>query len=203
MGENKIDKSGVDSYLSQLFLELKERDKNSTLKVDIFVMGGSAVMMNNNFRDSTCDIDAYVRTTISLKGSIRAVAEKNGLPRDWLNTNITVTQSFSRSLLKYCTLYRSYNSELNVYIINNLAQICMKLVSFREMSTDLGDIRGIVKKEKGLTYDVVMETIEDIYGDDSVISVDAQLFIYELLNKRVDAITGIANRLLKQQDHAL
>jgi len=199
MGENKIDKSGVDSYLSQLFLELKERDKNSTLKVDIFVMGGSAVMMNNNFRDSTCDIDAYVRTTISLKGSIRAVAEKNGLPRDWLNTNITVTQSFSRSLLKYCTLYRSYNSELNVYIINNLAQICMKLVSFREMSTDLGDIRGIVKKEKGLTYDVVMETIEDIYGDDSVISVDAQLFIYELLNKKADAIMGIADKLLERQ----
>jgi len=75
----------------------------------------------------------------------------------------------------------------------------MKLVSFREMSTDLGDIRGIVKKEKGLTYDVVMETIEDIYGDDSVISVDAQLFIYELLNKKADAIMGIADKLLERQ----
>lgn len=200
MDKNKIYKDDVDSYLSQLFEELRKREKNSYLRIDIFIMGGSAIMINNSFRDSTTDVDAYIRTTTSLSDSIKAVAGRHNLPDDWLNTNVTVTQSFTRALLKYCTLYHSFGEGLNVYVISNLAQVCMKLVSFRQMSLDSDDIRSIVKHDKTITYDQIMAAIEDIYGDDSVISVDAQLFIYELLNKTSNAIADIANRLLGDKE---
>lgn len=198
---NQINSSNIDKYLYDLYQEIVKINRNSTLAVDIYIMGGSAVMINNKFREATIDIDAYIRSTIDIRGPVKEVAKQHNLPNDWLNTNVTVTQSFSKKLLQHFKLYKKIGDNLNVYVLDNLAQVCMKLVSYRVDSSDITDIKGIVSSGFNYTYDEVMETITDIYGDDSVISVDAQLFIYNLLsgevkeNKSSD-IQGLASKLL-------
>lgn len=174
----------LDKYLNELYKQLIKSNKNSYLQVDIYIMGGTAVMLNNSFRESTVDIDSYIRTTMNLNSCVAKVANKFNLPEDWLNDNVTVTQSFTLRLLKYCSLYKSYGGILNVHVINNLAQVCMKLVSFRIDSMDISDISGIVENNFMYTYDDVMGAIIHIYGDDDVLSVDAQMFIYNLLEKK-------------------
>lgn len=193
MNYNQINNSNIDKYLYDLYQEIVKANRNSKLVVDIYIMGGSAVMINNKFREATIDIDAYIRSTIDISGPVKEVAKQNNLPHDWLNTNVTVTQSFNRKLLHYFKLYKELGGNLKVYVLDNLAQVCMKLVSYRIDSSDITDIKGIVENNFNYTYDDVMNAIIDIYGDDSVISVDAQLFIWNLLNKDSSAGNGIQN----------
>lgn len=199
MNYNQINSSNIDRYLYDLYQEIVKINRNSKLVVDIYIMGGSAVMINNKFREATIDIDAYIRSTIDISGPVKEVAKQNNLPHDWLNTNVTVTQSFNRQLLHYFKLYKEIGGNLKVYVLDNLAQVCMKLVSYRIDSSDITDIKGIVENNFNHTYDEVMSAIIDIYGDDSVISVDAQLFIWNLLNRDSsagDEIQNLASKLL-------
>ncbi|HBF5809626.1 TPA: hypothetical protein KOR75_001207 [Clostridioides difficile] len=198
-----LNKDNLDEYLEKLYNEVVALNRNTSLCVDIYIMGGSAIMLNNRFRESTMDIDAYIRSTLDLSKPIVKVAEKNDLPKDWLNTNVTVTQSFTKRLLPYFKVYKRVSDKFTVYVINNLAQVCMKLVSFRIDSSDVTDIKGIVEEGFDYSYDDVIKAIEKIYGDSDVISVDAQLFIYNLLSNRHSDLSDKARLMRDLADKLL
>ena len=79
----------------------------------------------------------------------------------------------------------------------------MKLVSFRIDSSDVTDIKGIVEEGFDYSYDDVIKAIEKIYGDSDVISVDAQLFIYNLLSNRHSDLSDKARLMRDLADKLL
>ena len=166
------------SYLDKLFTELGDR---ITSDAEITICGGSAVVLNYGFRDATTDIDLIQCYGIP-DSLISTIAKEKDLPSDWMNTNVTVTLSYSKTLLQWRQLYRVYN-HLYVYTISGEALLCMKLKSFRSNSQDAVDIYGIIEflKRTGKTYDDVVSVLRTIYHEDSTLSVEAEQYLKELM----------------------
>ena len=58
-----LNKDNLDEYLEKLYNEVVALNRNTSLCVDIYIMGGSAIMLNNRFRESTMDIDCLLYTS--------------------------------------------------------------------------------------------------------------------------------------------
>lgn len=164
-----LNESKVEEVLTALSLEC-------TKPTEITICGGASMVLNYNTRNSTRDIDCF-RLENKLKDDAVRIAKSLGLNYDWINDNVCVTKSYNDNLIKYRTLYKEYGL-LKVYTIKGMPLLCMKLVSFREHSSDTEDCRNLIKclKSKYCTQDV-RDMIYDIYHDSSVLSVDAEVFL--------------------------
>ncbi len=77
--------------LSQAFQLLGEDLAGKGVFLEIAVYGGSAIVMQFEWRRSTEDVDAVVREGYderALGTSVARVAERMGLPPDWLNNAV-------------------------------------------------------------------------------------------------------------------
>lgn len=147
-----------------------------TKPMEITVCGGASMVLNYNTRQSTQDVDCF-RLENALKDSAVVIAKDVDLPIDWLNDNVCVTSSYNEKLMDYRKHYKTYG-KLKVYTIKGLPLLCMKLVSFREYSSDAEDCRNLIRILKGeYTAQDVRDTIYEIYHDMSIMSVDAELFL--------------------------
>jgi hypothetical protein len=71
--------------LHRLLLELGEGLEARGLRGDMFVVGGAAMALAYNTRRATRDLDAVFEPKQVVYDVARRVAERNGLPDDWLN----------------------------------------------------------------------------------------------------------------------
>jgi predicted nucleotidyltransferase len=165
--EKQFTKSDIEHYLYLLAKEYRKRNRKAK-HVELILVGGASVIVNYGFRDITTDIDAMILADSVMKEAIMAVAEKENIPDGWLNADFQKSGSFSDSLIRYSSYYKTYANIMEVRTVKDEYLIAMKLVAGRNYKRDLSDIIGIVKytREAGgeISFESIDKAMTDLYG---------------------------------------
>lgn len=169
-----LKRENIDYYLEKLsLLMLNGRNKKAT----IYIMGGACMAMLYDGHRSTVDIDIATKDNNLSNLYCEAVANREGIPKDWINSDVMLSESFSIRLFDRALFYKSFNGVLDTYLIDDIDLLCMKLVSFRQK--DVRDIKILTKilNKKHIGKKNVIDEINFLYGDTSKISRNAMYYI--------------------------
>lgn len=180
-----LNKSNIDFFLKELSKEIK-KEYGRHANVELLIAGGAAIMMNYSFRDSTTDIDAIVSSQMSIKDAINRVGDKYDLPNGWLNSDFKQTTSYSPKIVAHSKFYKTFNQVLNVRIIEPEYLIAMKLKSNRQYKYDVSDIVGIIKEQKNLSFEKIINAAKEFYGNDDFISKETRHILNEALENKTN-----------------
>lgn len=133
-------------------------------QVDILIVGGSALALKYNFR-STVDIDADIRFSGSIKGSINRVSKLYGIPDDWINQDFVKSYSYSRKIWESDIPITTLKSFMNIYVVSDLDQLCMKINSGRRNDERDTILLAYLVKSKGTHLNIVLENYKRLYGN--------------------------------------
>ncbi|MCL2443876.1 MAG: DUF6036 family nucleotidyltransferase [Treponema sp.] len=165
--DKEITKENLDTYLNE-FAKLFKKLNGSKMTAEIVIVGGASVLLNYNFRRSTKDIDAVIKSSSVIKDVIGIIGEKYKLPSDWLNADFIKTKSYSPKLREVSIHYKTYYSVLEIRTIKSEYLIAMKLMAGRDYKHDLSDIVGIFweqqKKGNPIEKDILEKAIITLYG---------------------------------------
>ncbi len=179
-------KKNVDIYLKELGKEYKRINGRGT-PAEIILIGGASILVNYGFRDMTNDIDVLMHAASTMKEAILNVADKYGLPDDWLNSDFKKTTSFTFKLFEYSKYYKTFYGVLTVRVISGEYLIAMKMVSGREYKKDMSDIIGILAEHETLGKPISMEQIKtasvNLYGDWEKVTERVRTFVEEAFEK--------------------
>lgn len=177
---NTFNKENLNTYLGELAKQYRKLC-GKTVKAEIILVGGAAVLANYDFRDMTTDVDALIQATSSMKDAINMVGDKYNLPNGWLNADFRHTASFSMKLVQYSQYYRTFSNVLQVRTVNAEYLVAMKLMSGRQYKHDLSDVVGILVEhlEKGepLTMATIERAVVELYGAWEKLPATSQSFI--------------------------
>ena len=95
--DKEFTKNNLNIYLKE-FAKVFKKLNGSKMPAEIILVGGAAVLANYEFRKSTGDIDAVIKSSSVVKEAINIIADKYNLPNDWLNTDFEKTNSYSKKL---------------------------------------------------------------------------------------------------------
>ena len=159
-----INKENLDAILNDLAKQYRKYvGKNQ--KAELILVGGAAVIARYNFRESTKDIDAIIKSASALKDAVIIIGEKYNLEYKWLNSDFTRTCSYSEKLSEYSKYYKTFANVLEVRIIESEYLVAMKMVSAREYKNDLSDIVGIIESHHKSGNNLSMERINNAVHD--------------------------------------
>lgn len=177
---NTFTKENLNSYLSELAKQYRKLC-GKTVRAEIILVGGAAVLANYDFRDMTTDVDALIQANSAMKDAINIVGDKFNLPNGWLNADFIRTTSYSPKLLQYSQYYRTFSNVLQVRTVNAEYLVAMKLMSGRQYKHDLSDVIGILVEhlEKGapLALADIEKAVTELYGSWEKIPATSQSFI--------------------------
>ncbi len=161
--------------LGQAFQRLGEDLAGNGVFLEIAVYGGSAIVMQFEWRRSTEDVDAVVREGYderALATSVARVAERIGLPPDWLNNAVGMFTPLdeSDSLFEMSGTYPGAGVPgLRVLLAKPHYLLAMKLKALASLDRgdrDLSDARNLAT-ELGLTQDVDLRKLyASIHGEE-------------------------------------
>lgn len=184
-----INKENIDKYFTELAKEIKKQ-YGAGANIELIIVGGASIVINYGFRDSTMDIDALNSNISSINGCIRAVADNNGLPYTWLNSDFKTTTSYSPRLIECSRPYKKFGRVLSVYSIKDEYLLCMKLMSFR-LDKDIEDVEGIIQSMgDDLSGEKVDRAMNRLYGGWNNVSDIAINYI----TKKMGNIPGIEKK---------
>lgn len=203
-----INKENLDTILNDLAKQYRKYGGKNQ-KAELILVGGAAVIARYNFRDSTKDIDAIIKSASALKDAAVVVGEKYDLEYQWLNSDFTKTCSYSKKLNEYSKYYKTFANVLEVRVIESEYLVAMKMVSAREYKNDLSDIVGIIESHHKNGNDLCMEKINNavnaIYGSQNMIPQNTWEFVDHALkyaaNERYSDVRKDevrSNKLLKE-----
>ena len=148
---NDLTKEDMLYYFEEINRCLAAEDKHG----EILIVGGAALTLVYNARNSTHDIDALFHPKEDMRKIIKKIAINNNLDDDWLNDGASgfITPNMGSSLLfKY--------SHLIIYSLDTEPLLAMKLTSAREASHDMNDSITLMKHLKIQTQDELFAIIE-------------------------------------------
>jgi len=122
------------------FEEINSRLAMENKYGEILIVGGAALTVVFNARNSTHDIDAIFHPTEDMRKIIKNMADDYNLNYDWLNDGV---KGFITNKMKSEQLF-SY-SNLTVSNINAEGLLAMKLTSARSLSKDMQDSIFLMK----------------------------------------------------------
>lgn len=156
-----IDKNNIGKFINSFISEVANK-YGPTLELKMLIVGGSALAIKYGFR-VTVDIDTDIKCNHSVKGSINKTAEKLGIPNDFINEDFTTSDSYSRKLWDNAILLKQYNANISIYVVSDLDQLCMKIVSAR--IKDDADIRMLTEKVRanGVKYGQLENRLKELY----------------------------------------
>jgi len=136
----KFNKSDIKNYLSKLSEELNQKG----IKGEILIVGGAAMILSLDARESTHDIDAVYKPKSEIKDSIFDVGVNNDLEPGWMNDAVEVFMS-NENFKKF--LIMEFEN-LNVYVPEVQYILAMKVDALRtyEGATDIEDISLMIKE---------------------------------------------------------
>ena len=126
----ELSKEEMLSYFEEINHHLAMEDKHG----EILIVGGAALTLVFDARDSTRDVDAIFHPTEDMRKIISNIATDKGLPSDWLNDTV---KPFETERLKFDE-YMTY-SNLTISVINTESLLAMKLSSARSGTKDMSD----------------------------------------------------------------
>ena len=177
-------KENLDNYLKELAKEYRKLTGKS-VRAEIILVGGGAVLANYGFREMTNDIDAVIHAASSMKDAINRVGDKYSLSNGWINTDFTETRSYSDKLEEYSVYYRTFSNVVEVRTMSAEYLIAMKLRSGRQYKSDLSDIAGILaehsKRGEPINLDMIKTAYENLYGSWDDMPAAAGNFIEDIM----------------------
>jgi len=203
-------KDNLNFYFKELGKVFRKLN-GTKMRAEIVLIGGGSVLANYNFRDSTTDMDAVIRSSSVMKEAILFISDKYGLPPDWLNTDFKRTESFSNKLEEISMYYRTFSNVLEIRTVTAEYLIAMKLMSGRQYKNDLSDILGILleheKRGNPITRNTIENAISKLYGEKKLPDTSKQFLNdifesedYEGDYKKFRKSESEASRLLKKFD---
>ncbi len=166
-----LNHENIDEY----FMSLAEEIDSAGIGFhQILVVGGAAIALKYKHSRSTVDIDMCFREQNSLYKCCLEVARKHRLPKDWINTDVMHSDSFSYALFNHAELYKEYGDNLSVYIASDLDLYCMKLVAFRPK--DIQDMFTLKETlvAHGVTVNDVLGNFVRLYGSEYLLRNDVR-----------------------------
>lgn len=152
------------AYLDTFVGCLRREYKSELPHMSILIMGGSALCLKYDYR-LTVDIDADVRFARNKKNAIKEVASIHNIPTDWLNEDVMKSNSYSRLLWDNSIVYTVMYGILEVRVVNDLDQLCMKATAGRPK--DREDILKLVDVlvKGGYTFDNYNARFMQLYNN--------------------------------------
>ncbi len=192
---NRMD---MNNNLKELSKELK-REFGRNSKHEIIIVGGAAIVLKHDFRESSSDIDAIVADGSSIKDAVHRTADRLGLSADWLNSDFKQSSSYSSQLVEVSKYYRTFNQVLDVRIVEDKYLIAMKLKSFRPYKNDQSDIIGLLQ-DSTFTYEEIHSAVEKLYGKEDEVKPEAWEFLRKYYSAEGIVYNQIRNEELNNKD---
>ena len=182
---SEFTRKNIDHYLYSIAKEYRKQNRSNP-DCELILVGGSSIVLNYGFRDSTTDIDSIIRASSNMKDIVNKVGDENGLDAGWLNDDFKTTASYSQKLFERSRFYKRFYNCLNVRTVNDEYLVAMKLRSYREYKHDVSDIIGIIKENEErmsrLTYAKIEAAYKELYGDSAEISEKAKDKLFQILS---------------------
>lgn len=171
MLNKEINKENINFYLNEFAKEFKRLSKRKA-KIEIIIIGGGSALINYGFRNSTTDIDAIMFEKSISKEALNKVADKYGLPNDWLNNDFERSSSYSDKLILHSEYYKTFCNCVDVRTVKGEYLIAMKLKSGRIYKHDLSDIVGILYSQmisgNRLSKQQIIDAYKELYNTDEM-----------------------------------
>jgi len=162
----------IIKYLNELNDELR----STNVKGEITIYGGAVMCLVYAARPATKDVDAIFKPSSEIRLLIRKIAERHGLPPDWLNDGLKgyLVSHPQRILMDL--------SNLKVFVPEPDYMLAMKAMSARADTYDQTDVRILIKV-LGLKSSTDVFAILEKYYPQQQIKPATQYFIEELLGE--------------------
>ena len=179
-------KENLDRCLRELGKEFRKLNGTS-MKAEITLIGGAAILANYGFRDSTYDVDALIQASSAMKDAVNRVGDKLGLPNGWLNADFIQTPSYSPKLTAFSTYYKTFSNVLTVRTISGPYLVAMKLMAGRQYKNDISDIVGILQEQENrgqpLTMEQITQAVNDLYGGWEKLPQESEALLEKILKE--------------------
>lgn len=143
----------IKQYLTELNEELCE----SKVIGEVCLYGGAVMCLVFNARPATKDVDAIFQPVKYIRRAARVVAERHDLNIDWLNyaVKMFVVSHEKRVLFNLPCL--------KVFVPESDYLLAMKVLAARADTSDLDDIKFLVKNLKLGSVEEVLEIMRNYY----------------------------------------
>lgn len=161
----------------RLFSALNDELRGMGVRGEIGICGGAVMCLVFNARESTKDVDAIFQPTREIRDASKAVADRLGMPEDWLNDaakGYFLSQPPVREVVEL--------SNLRVWAPQADYMLAMKCVSARFDSHDLDDTEFLLNHLGIRSVDEACRIIEQYYPR-KVIPAKTQFLLEEMLQK--------------------
>jgi len=159
----------------RLFTALNDELREAGVRGEIGICGGAVMCLVFNARQSTKDVDAVFLPTQEIRDASTVVADKLGVPEDWLNDaakGYFLSQPPVRDVVEL--------SNLRVWTPQADYMLAMKCISARFDSHDLDDTKFLLKHLGVRSVEEASRIIEPYYPR-KVIPAKTQFLLEELL----------------------
>jgi hypothetical protein len=162
----------IRRYLGELDVELRQSD----IKGEISIYGGAVMCLVYDARPATKDVDAVFRPVSEIRNAVALIAERHGLPHDWLNDGVKgyLVEHPQRILLDL--------PNLKVFVPEPDYLLAMKTLSARVDTFDQGDVKLLIDKLELSSPDDVFRIVEKYYPRHQI-KPATQYFIEELFDR--------------------
>lgn len=126
--------------IRQLFHELNDALKKMGVIGEIGICGGAVMALVYNARQATKDVDGIFKPTKEIRAACTMVADKHGIPHDWLNDAAKAFFGVDPPRQEVMNF-----SNLRVWAPTGEYMLAMKCVSARFDTSDRDDVSFLIK----------------------------------------------------------
>jgi hypothetical protein len=149
----QVNAEEIKSYLTELNEELRSMD----VKGELCLYGGAVMALAYNARPDTDDVDAIFEPVRYIRRAAGRVAERHGLPKDWLNYAVKM---FLVPHEKHILLDLSH---LKVYMPPPDYLLAMKVLSARANTMDRADLEVLIRELGLKSADEALTIVKHYY----------------------------------------
>lgn len=162
----------IKQYLEELNDELRLMD----LKGEVSLFGGAVMCLAFAARPATKDVDAIFRPVAEIRKAIEVIAERRGLPGNWMNDAVKGYWAEHRERV----LFELPN--LTVFVPEPDYLLAMKAIAARGGTYDREDVLKLIEVIGLKSAEEVFSIIEKYYPKNRI-KPGTQYFIEELFGK--------------------
>lgn len=160
-----------------LFHRLDEELGAEGVEGELYLVGGAVMCLALEAREATRDVDGFFRPTATVREAAGRIAEREGLPRDWLNDAVKGFLGPRSAFEPFLDL-----PHLRVFAARPDYLLAMKCAAMRlgEEFQDLDDVRYLVRHLDLRTAEEALEVVTR-YFDEDRLPAKTRLALEELL----------------------
>jgi hypothetical protein len=168
----------TQEQILQAFNALNDELAREGVKGEVGVVGGAAMVLAFNARESTRDVEAVFDPSSKVRAAAMRVSEMQGLPVDWLNDAV-------KGFMPADTQPRSILLDLpflSVWVPPPQYLLAMKAISARFDSNDAADLRTLIRYMQLRRAEDVLEVVARYYPRNQI-PPRTQYFLEELFEQ--------------------